>query len=247
MLYMGNNIDVGKLASIEKNGLPVKNTTVKQIEEEMKLFDEKKLITRQSIHYADLCADLSLEESPGLIDYITGTVKSGMERLTEFGVSQLNSGFLQNSVEGLATNFEEAAVRAKQRVQQKAELAQEQAAKQQRAAATVQQVPPPTPASTQNFHADVQQTLSNAIEHITTNIMEPVNPYNNAQQNINTPKPQLTEGTKLQTELTDKTVTESPTVDKKIDKIETPEITQTEIPEVKTTVVNTPTVNIAKK
>jgi len=238
MLYLGNKTDIGTPVSIDATGQPVKSDKIKQLEEEVKLFDEKKLITRQSIHYSNFCLDLSTEDNPELIDFFTGIVKNGMERLAEFGVSQGNSDFLQSSVEGLATNFEEAAVSARQRIQKIAELA---AAQKQQAITTdtyTQQIPPEA-ATNQLTQSEVESTITKALNDM-QNINNLNNPYNNAAQNVNAI---LTDNKQAKAGVFDEIEKEKSTVDAKIDtktdtkadiKTEIPKILQTKVPAVKT-------------
>lgn len=124
MLYMGTNTNAVQPASFDENGKPQVGEQVQKVLDSINLFEEKKQITRQSIHYNAMCSDLSLEEHSDMISFLTGTVKNGMNSLAYMGVSEDNLGFLQESVRGIANSFEQAALIAKNRVMEKAERAQ---------------------------------------------------------------------------------------------------------------------------
>ena len=165
MLYLGNNVSLANPVSFDENGKPVISEQEQKIIDEINLFAEKKSIVRKSIHYAGLCADLAHEENSNLISYLTGTVRGGMESLANFGVSDKNTGFLQDAVSGLVTNFEDAATRARRRAQERAERAQQAQIKSSKnyAAQTAEAY-----RETNNSMAsyEVEETISKALDHI---------------------------------------------------------------------------------
>ncbi len=124
MLYLGSNNAVGETRPQNDNGLPQNNNPVARIEEDIKLFEEKRTIVRQGIHYAEFCSDLAREENPEIMGYLTGVLRDGVQNLANLEVKDKNAGFLRDSVDGLADNFEEAATSAKRRAREKAETKQ---------------------------------------------------------------------------------------------------------------------------
>lgn len=167
MLYTGNNIGTVPPTSFDENGKAVKSEKVKEIENSINIFDEKKSIVRQGLHYTGLCADLSHENKSGQIDYLSGTVQRGMNRLAGLNVDKKNTDFLQDTVGNLVNNFREAATTARRRAEERAERSQ---AERSRAISSQgQDNKREIPASNHQAEIaaqDVTQTLDSAIANV---------------------------------------------------------------------------------
>lgn len=124
MLNLGNNIGSLGTTTVNETQIPQPEVQEQSAMDYVNLFDEIRLISDRRLQYSNLCADLANEDDSVLINYLTRTVQNGIQDLSAFNASQDNSGFLQESISGLSTNFQSAAITAKYRAEEKQESMQ---------------------------------------------------------------------------------------------------------------------------
>lgn len=163
MLNLGNDVSRVSPVSPDDMSLASKALSIEKIEEEMKLFDELKVITRRSIHYTDFCADLANATNPGMIDFLTSILQGAIKGLSGESVSEKNIEYLQASIQGLASNFQEAAQSARMTIQRKNEALQAQQTYAAAAQAEQQAAQQVKPLET----LEVQKKLDSAISETT--------------------------------------------------------------------------------